>query len=57
VRIPAMPIGDSGRSRSLISDHADHLFGDDAGAGYFADFFPFVKLSFFRIDSPLSLMR
>ncbi len=57
MRIPAMPISDSGRSRSLIPDHADHLFGDDAGAGYFADFFPFVKLSFFRIDSPLSLIR
>ena len=28
----------------FIPDHADHLLGDDAGASYFTDFFPLVKL-------------
>ena len=56
VRIPAMPITDSGPSRSPVPEHAEHR-NDDAGWGYFAAFFPPVKLSAFRIDSPPSLRR
>ena len=62
---------DSAASPRAYSGHADQRFrsnpitrsgacrtpDDDAGGGYFAGFFPLVKLSALRIDSPPSMRR
>jgi len=43
LRIPAMPISDSGRSRSLVPGEADQSARDDAGVHYIARLGVMVK--------------